>query len=49
MSEVIRGAENRSYGARADEYAGRISVYEHRVEHDVLEVPQTELPTGGEA
>jgi hypothetical protein len=47
--ELIRGAENRAFRARTDECAGRISVYAHRVERGIVDVPQALWPTGGGA
>jgi hypothetical protein len=47
--EVIRGAENRACRARADEYAGRISVDKHRIEQGGFDVSQAVRPTGGGA
>jgi hypothetical protein len=47
--ELIRGAGNRAFRAPADECAGRISVFAHRVERGILNVPQALQPTGGGA
>ena len=47
--ELIRGAENRAFRARADECAGRISVDKHRIEQGGFDVSQAVRPTGGGA
>ncbi len=45
-SDVIRAADGRCCQALADEYAGLISAYGHRVEHGACEVPEGVRQTG---